>query len=107
MARKEDVVIYEDGAIHTWFELSYANYLTLPRAVLQSMPHEWQDKFVYLLNEIEAHLGIDWEPRGGYRVLALNEDGLEIQDEYSNYERGRRRLPVRRQHTEGDCDGLS
>ena len=39
----------EDVDIHTYFSLSYANYLVLPRTLLQSMPDEWQAKFVALL----------------------------------------------------------
>jgi len=78
--------------IHDYFSLSYANYLVLPRTVLQSMPNEWQEKFVELLEEIPEMFGVDWEPKGGYRVLALNEDKHFIKDPYSNYERGRRKL---------------
>jgi hypothetical protein len=35
-----------DGPIHTWFELSYSNYLVLPRSLMQSMPVEWQERMV-------------------------------------------------------------
>jgi len=40
--------------IHTWFSLSYASYLVIPRSVLQSMSEEWQYKFVELLDELEG-----------------------------------------------------
>lgn len=40
-------------AIHAYFGLSYANYLVLPRTLLQSMPDEWQTKFVTLLREYD------------------------------------------------------
>lgn len=43
-----------DGPIHEWFGLSYSNYLVLPRTLLQSMPTEWQERFVACLDEIEA-----------------------------------------------------
>ncbi|MFB7285472.1 hypothetical protein [Actinacidiphila glaucinigra] len=43
-----------DGPIHEWFSLSYANYLALPRTLLQSMPIEWQQRMVACLNEMEA-----------------------------------------------------
>lgn len=81
-------------AIHEYFGLTYANYLVLPRTVLQSMPDEWQEKFVQMLREISYTLGDDWEPEGGYRVLALNKNKQFIKDPYSNYERGRRRLSL-------------
>ncbi|MBA8827883.1 hypothetical protein FHX42_005324 [Saccharopolyspora lacisalsi] len=39
--------------IHTHFGLSYANYLVMPRALLQSMPEDWQHRFVELLDQFE------------------------------------------------------
>lgn len=44
---------YTNEPIHEWFELSYAQYLTIPRSVLQSMPQEWQDRFVKCLEELK------------------------------------------------------
>lgn len=56
-------------AIHTWFSLTYANYLTIPRSVLQSMPDAWQRRFVTCLQEMEASFGhLDWP---AYHVQAL------------------------------------
>jgi hypothetical protein len=53
--------VEEHEAIHTWFSLSYANYLVLPRAVLQSMPDEWQQRFVACLDEMHELFGhLDW-----------------------------------------------
>lgn len=40
--------------IHGWFGLSYANYLVAPRARLQSMPVEWQERMVACLEELDA-----------------------------------------------------
>lgn len=55
--------------IHRWFGLSYANYLVLPRSVLQSMPDEWQHRFVAALEEMsEAFGNLDW-PSYDVRVL--------------------------------------
>jgi hypothetical protein len=57
--------------IHTWFSLSYANYLVVPRAVLQSMPDEWQQRFVGCLEEMnDTFPDLPW-PKGGYNVQAL------------------------------------
>lgn len=39
--------------IHGWFGLTYASYLVVPRSVLQSMPADWQDRFVHLLGELD------------------------------------------------------
>jgi hypothetical protein len=61
---------YEDSEpIHLWFSLSYANYLVLPRSVLQSMPQPWQARFCELLSEMDDAFGhLQWPP---YDVRAL------------------------------------
>ena len=41
--------VIKESPIHWYFGLSYANYLVLPRSVLQSMPIKWQEDFVKLL----------------------------------------------------------
>jgi len=80
--------------IHEYFGLTYANYLTLPRSVLQSMPLKWQQQFVLLLEQIPKVIVEDFEPKGGYVVQVRGEQGRFRKDGYSNYERGRRRLSV-------------
>ena len=40
--------------VHTWFGLSYANYLVLPRTLLQSMPLRWQHQLTTLLDDLQA-----------------------------------------------------
>lgn len=58
--------------VHHWFELTYAQYLTVPRSILQSMPYEWQYKFVELLNELDSTF--DWRPEEScYRVQLCQE----------------------------------
>jgi len=47
--------------IHDWFGLSYAQYLTIPRSVLQAMPDDWQIRFVELLEEFDNTY--DWHPK--------------------------------------------
>src|SRR6266568_1639700 len=44
----------DDEAIHQYFGLTYANYLVIQRALLQSMPGSWQARFVALLDEFNA-----------------------------------------------------
>jgi hypothetical protein len=81
-----------DGAIHTWFELTYAQYLTISRTALQSMPLEWQDRFVHCLEELDVT--IDWIPEGGHYWVKLKDSkGRYMADPLCDYERGRRRLP--------------
>lgn len=55
--------------IHTFFGLSYVNYLVLPRAVLQSMPDTWQRQFTAMLGDLDDAFGhLDWPD---YDVRAL------------------------------------
>lgn len=80
-------------AIHLWFGLSYASYLTIPRSILQSMPDEWQKKFVILLGELDDKVmeeKIVMPPK--YTVSARDVRGYFIFDDYRRYDRGRRRL---------------
>lgn len=78
--------------IHDWFELTYAQYLTIPRTVLQSMPVTWQERFVKLLEELDEL--IDWRPEGAtyWCLLRDDETGRYINDPLADYERGRRQL---------------
>ncbi len=82
---------FSADAIHHWFELSYAQYLTIPRSALQSMPDEWQSQFVALLEELDE--AIDWRPKEGrYWVQLKDKKGRYVADPLMDYERGRRRL---------------
>ena len=84
--------LYQDGAIHGWFELTYANYLVLPRSILQSAPLEWQERFVKCLEGLENLFGTVPE-EGTYNVQIRDKNGRFVHDPLSNYERGRRRIP--------------
>lgn len=75
--------------IHTWFELSYAQYFVIPRSILQSMPAKWQHKFVGLLEVLDNTF--DWR-RSGIFVRLMDRDGFTLPDELGDYERGRRTL---------------
>lgn len=113
----EDLQDREPMDIHTFFSLSYASYLVLPRSVLQSMPIEWQHHFTSLLKDLlEAcdAAGINPEPRLGYRVQVVVadtskypecsecspshacEDDVQLAparyDPYADYQRGRRNV---------------
>lgn len=85
--------LYSPNDIHTWFNLSYANYLTIPRSVLQSMPDEWQRRFVKCLEELNET--IDWRQAGTYWVRLKDENGRFVPDEFLDYQRGRRKIPHR------------
>lgn len=76
-------------AIHRWFELTHAQYLTIPRSVLQSMPEEWQRDFVHLLELLDD--SIDWRPESGcYWVRLRDKRGRFVEDKFMDYARGRR-----------------
>lgn len=85
-------IVYSVDPIHEWFALSYANYLTIPRSVLQSMSLQWQQRFVQCLRELDAT--IDWRPKDGqYWVRLKDAAGRCVDDLLMNYERGRRHVP--------------
>lgn len=80
----------EGDYIHCWFGLSYSNYLVLPRSVLQSMPEEWQKKFIECLDQLSNLYSGHPYLQNDYMVKMRDDDGKFITDELSNYERGRR-----------------
>jgi len=76
MKREED--------LHLWWELSYAQYLTIPRSVMQAMPDDWQKKMAKLLNELDETL--EWRPKDGrYWVKLKDERGRYMKDPLENY----------------------
>lgn len=79
--------------VHVWFGLSYSNYLVIPRSVLQSMPQQWQARFVALLEQIPEVLDVETAP-SDYWVRA-REGGRFVTDPFRGYERGRRLLDER------------
>lgn len=40
--------------LHGWWQLSYAAFLVLPRALMQEMPDDWQRDMARLLREYDA-----------------------------------------------------
>lgn len=72
------------GPLHAWFELSYAQYLTIPRSVLQSMPIEWQERFARCLYELDAKF--DWRPpEGRYWCRLKDSHGHFVHDPLMEY----------------------
>lgn len=78
--------IYSDGPVWRAFGLSRAAYHVLPRRTLQSMPVEWQERYVALIAEARALLPSEAFP--AYQVTRLN-DGMFARDPNRQY----RRLP--------------
>lgn len=87
----KDIEIDTREPIHEWFELSRAQYLTVPRSVLQSMPVEWQERFVKCLEELDDT--IDWRPQSGcYWVILKDSQGRYMHDDFHDYQKGRRHI---------------
>ena len=81
--------IYQECPINTWFELSYAHWLTVPRLIMESMPHKWKKQMAKLLEEMDDTF--DWRPeKGRYCVTQRDENGKFIKLDYDicNYRRG-------------------
>lgn len=75
-----------EDPIHLWFELSYAQYLTIPRSVLQAMPVGWQRRFVRCLRELDQI--VDWRPKEGRYWVQLKDDkGRYAHDPFMDYKR--------------------
>ncbi|MFK3936608.1 hypothetical protein ACI2JA_03710 [Alkalihalobacillus sp. NPDC078783] len=91
--------------VHNYFGLTYSNYLVLPRSVIQSMPNEWQHKFVELLEELDNTGWSESLPEGAYKIdyysyaYEQDEHGEEVftwknelTDPFLDYKRGRRNV---------------
>lgn len=70
--------------VHAMFGLSHCAYFVVPRLALQSMPLEWQRKFVALIEEAEM-TGIETPE---YTILRRDEQGRYIDDPWANYRHG-------------------
>jgi len=92
-----------------YFGLSYASYLVVPRIVLNSMPEDWQNKFVDLLNELNEWIDFAPPQNHEYRVTLwkTDEDGDEteqVNDRFRHY-RHEPPLPLKKEISESsDCE---
>ena len=99
------MIIICNEPIHEWFELTYAQCLTIPRSVLQSMPEEWQARLVQCLRELDET--IDWRPHDGrYWVELRDSQGRFRHDPLKDYQRGRRQVKHRPSLALGDAKQL-
>ncbi len=69
-----------------WFELSYAQFLTVPRLVMESMPIEWRRKMVQLIQEMDDTF--DWRPEGQYWVRLRDKQGRFCEAPLADYRHG-------------------
>lgn len=80
--------------IHNFFGLSYSSYLVLRRSVMQSAPLEWQQRFCALMEDLEEMFDGEYLD-GKFTVQMRDEKGRFIADDYADYERGRRVIPMK------------
>ena len=86
----------ERDRVHHFFGLTYAAYLVLPRSVMKSMPDEWQNKFVDLIEELNESYSELFDEAGidEYMVKA-KKNGKFCKDVFMEYDRGRRYIPLK------------
>ncbi|GEM_PF-769829 len=73
---------YSHGPVWDAFGISRAAYLVVPRRTLQSMPLEWQQRFVALMDEAHAHLPAEAFPD---YVVQRRERGRFLTDPLRDY----------------------
>lgn len=75
-----------DEPVHEWFGLSYAQYLTIPRSIMEAMPHAWQVKMAALLTQLDSTY--DWRPSEGQYWCRLKDvSGRFVEDPLQQYRR--------------------
>ncbi len=70
--------------ISSWFQLTYASYLVLPRSLMEAMPTEWQKRMKDCLDEMQATFE---QENDNYLVLLRGEGGKFMTDPLGNYRR--------------------
>lgn len=73
---------YAHGPVWDAFGLTRAAYLVVPRRTLQSMPLDWQQRFVALMNEAHAHLPADAFPE---YTVRRQDNGKFVADPLRDY----------------------
>jgi hypothetical protein len=80
---KPQPINHSDGPIHSLFGLTYNSYQVVPRVLAQSMPHDWQTRFVQCMEEMEdafRYLGpVDYDVQTAESVYVdeLTEDQMK------------------------------
>lgn len=75
----------DDDHLAAWFQLSYANYLTVPRSLLEAMPSEWRNRLGALLQELEDEFTWPRDTRTRIEVRLRGPAGLYVSDPLAEY----------------------
>jgi len=71
---EEKGIIPLERDVSMFFELTYAQFLTIPRLYLEHMSKKWQVAFVKLLDQLDE--AFSWKPKNGqYWVNLRGDDG--------------------------------
>ncbi len=87
--------LFDESAVHGSFGLSYASYRVIPRLVMESMPGDWQHRYLRLEREVEERFGGE-VLAGRYLVKLRDERGGFVADPLADYRHGRLRPPTGR-----------
>jgi len=87
MEKVEPEIPLSEGGVTYWFGLSYASYFSIPRAVLEAMPVEWQARWVEVMREVDETF--DWmsilPDDSTYTVNLRHKSGRFLPDPLRNY----------------------
>lgn len=72
-----------ESPVHSFFGLTYASYFCVPRSALEAMPHDWQERFVALMDEAKE-LGLETPT---YSCQRRDGQGRFTEDPWQNYRR--------------------
>ncbi len=79
--------IWEDARLPFWSSTNHTNYLIIQRSLLQSMPLEWQNKLITMLQEMAETFGN--KSNGDFKLSRISE-GAYIKDPLADHGRGKR-----------------
>jgi len=70
--------MYHSQKMEEFWELSHAQYLTIPRSMIQEMSVQWQDKLANLLTMMDNKF--DWRPKNMVYYCFLLDEELHRKD---------------------------
>lgn len=75
---------YVDAPFHDWFGLTYSGYLVFPRAILEALPPDLQNRMIAVIDEARELLDTT-KISDNYSVKLRDQDGRYIVDPFANY----------------------